>query len=109
MIPKEDLAELRRAKSLLENPGLAAKLSGVLGTPFEKGMKMLPARVQKTVHTATEAALMKALDVAVRSLGARPLHRAAPGEDPRLGAGAARLREALSRNTLEPFGGSTAI
>jgi hypothetical protein len=71
MIPKEDLAELRRAKSLLENPGLAAKLSGVLGTPFEKGMKMLPARVQKTVHTATEAALMKALDVAVRSLGAR--------------------------------------
>jgi hypothetical protein len=62
-LPKEDLAELRRAKALLENPGLAAKLSSVLGTPFEKGMKMLPAKVQKTVHTATEAALMKALDV----------------------------------------------
>ena len=70
-LPKEDLAQLRRAKELLENPGLAAKLSAVLGTPFEKGMKMLPAKWQKTVHTATEAALMKALDVAVKSLGTR--------------------------------------
>jgi hypothetical protein len=70
-LPKEDLAQLRRAKELLENPGLAAKLSSVLGTPFEKGMKMLPARVQKTVHTATEAALLKALDIAVKSLGTR--------------------------------------
>jgi hypothetical protein len=34
-------------------------------------MKMLPARWQKNVHTATEAALMKALDVAVSSLGQR--------------------------------------
>ena len=70
-LSKQDLAELRRAKELLENPGLAAKFSSVLGTPFEKGMKMLPAKWQKTVHTATEAALMKALDVAVRSLGSR--------------------------------------
>ena len=70
-LPKEDLEQLRHAKQLLENPGLAAKFSSVLGAPFEKGMKMLPARWQKSVHTATEAALMKALDVAVRSLGAR--------------------------------------
>jgi hypothetical protein len=68
-LPRQDLEELRRAKDLLENPGLAAKFSAVLGTPFEKGMKMLPARWQKSVHTATEAALLKALDVAVRSLG----------------------------------------
>ena len=34
-------------------------------------MKMLPKKWQKTIHTATEAALMKALDVAVRTLGAR--------------------------------------
>ena len=66
---KRELAELRRAKDLLENPGLAAKLSSVLGSPVEKGMKMLPARAQKVVHEATEKALMKALDVAVRSLG----------------------------------------
>jgi hypothetical protein len=43
----------------------------MVGSPVEKGMKMLPARWQKSVHTATEAALMKALDVAVSSLGQR--------------------------------------
>jgi hypothetical protein len=70
-LPKEDLAQLGRAKELLENPGLAAKFSAVLGTPFEQGMKMLPAKWQKTVHSATETALMKALDMAVKSLGTR--------------------------------------
>ena len=68
-ITAEDRAELARAKLILENPGLAAKLSSMLGSPVEKGMKMLPARVQKTVHEATRTALMKALDVAVSSLG----------------------------------------
>ena len=71
-LSKADLADLKRAKALLENPGLAAKLSSMLGSPVEKGMKMLPASWQKTVHKATEAALMKAIDVAVTSLGERP-------------------------------------
>ena len=70
-LPKQDLADLRRAKLILENPGLAARFSAMLGSPVEKGMKMLPKRWQKTVHSATEAALMRALDVAVRSLGTR--------------------------------------
>ena len=70
-LSKEDLAHLKRAKELLENPGLAAKFSAVLGSPLEKGMKMLPAKVQKVVHSATETALMKALDFAVKSLGSR--------------------------------------
>lgn len=64
-----DLDELRRAKAILENPGIAAKLSAVVGSPIERGMKMLPARVQRGVHAATEKALQTALDVAVRSLG----------------------------------------
>jgi hypothetical protein len=68
-LSKTELADLKRAKLLLENPGIAAKLSSMVGSPVEKGMKMLPARWQKGVHSATEAALMKALDVAVSSLG----------------------------------------
>jgi EcsC family protein len=68
-LTKQDLDDLKRAKTLLEHPGIAAKLSSVVGSPVEKGMRMLPARWQKTVHKATEAALMKALDVAVASLG----------------------------------------
>lgn len=70
-ISKHELDDLRRAKALLENPGLAAKLSSIVGSPVEKGMRMLPSRWQTAVHSATEAALMKALDVAVRSLGTR--------------------------------------
>jgi EcsC protein family len=60
---------LKRAKALLENPGLAARASAMLGSPIERGMAMLPGKVQKTIHGASEAAMMKALDVAVRSLG----------------------------------------
>ena len=69
ILTRDELADLKRAKALLENPGLAAKLANVLGSPVEKGMKLLPSRMQKAVHAATEAALLKALDVAVRSLG----------------------------------------
>jgi EcsC protein family len=66
---KADLADLKRAKALLENPGLAARASAMLGSPIERGIAMLPARVQRTVHEASESAMMKALDIAVRSLG----------------------------------------
>jgi hypothetical protein len=68
-LTKSDLADLKRAKELLENPGLAAKLTGMLGAPIEKGMKLLPSTMQKAVHKATTAALNKALDTAVRSMG----------------------------------------
>ena len=70
-LSKDEIAQLRRAKTILENPGVAAKFSALLGSPVEAGMKMLPRRWQKAVHTATEAALMKALDVAVKTLGTR--------------------------------------
>src|SRR5258708_32504759 len=68
-LAKPDLDDLKRAKALLENPGLAAKLSSMVGSPVEKGMKLLPERLQRGVHKASEKALMMALDVAVRSLG----------------------------------------
>ena len=65
----QDISDLKRAKEILENPGLTAKLSAMIGSPLEHGLKMLPSKWQKSVHAATEAALMKALDVAVKSLG----------------------------------------
>ena len=70
-LSKEELEELRRAKGALEHPGLAAKLSAFVGSPVDKGMKMLPKPWQKKVHSAAEKALMKALNVAVRTLGAK--------------------------------------
>ena len=70
-LSRAELDDLRRAKDILEHPGLAAKLSALAGAPIEKGMKLLPASWQKGVHSATEKALMKALDIAVRTLGER--------------------------------------
>ncbi|HXF80824.1 MAG TPA: EcsC family protein [Usitatibacter sp.] len=75
----EELEELKRAKETLENPGIAAKFSALVGSPVEKGMKLLPASWQSTVHAATEAALTKALEVAVKTLGSRRTTRAHDG------------------------------
>jgi hypothetical protein len=69
ILTKSDLADLKRAKALLENPGLAAKMSSALGSPIERGMALLPKAAQKNIHQAAESAMMKALDMAVKSLG----------------------------------------
>lgn len=71
-LTESDLAELKRANQLLENPGLAAKITSALGTPIEKGFELLPGKWTEAVHKASEAALMKALAVAVKSLGDNP-------------------------------------
>jgi hypothetical protein len=68
----KDLQDLRQAKSLLENPGLAVRLANLVGTPIEKGFKLLPQGWTDAVHSAARGALMRALDVAVASLGKRP-------------------------------------
>ena len=68
-ISKPDLDDLRHAKSLLENPGLAAKISNLLGTPIEKGFELLPDKWHGAVQKVTKDALEKALDFAVRTIG----------------------------------------
>jgi hypothetical protein len=67
LTPKE-LEELAFAKFILENPGLTARLSHVLGSPIEKGFKMLPKGWSETVNKVSRAALLKALQVAVVTL-----------------------------------------
>ncbi len=67
-LSQAELEDLRRAKALLEHPGLAAKISSAIGSPIERGLARLPAQWQAGVHKATHAAMMKALDFAVTSL-----------------------------------------
>jgi hypothetical protein len=67
-LSKEDLDDLRYAKSLLENPSLAARISNLLGTPIEKGFKHLPAKWKGVVQSATEKSLRKALSFAVQTM-----------------------------------------
>lgn len=68
----EDLDDLRYAKSLLENPGLAARITNVVGTPIEKGLAMLPESAHAMIGKATQKALETALDMAVSTLEEQP-------------------------------------
>ncbi len=72
-LKKEDLESLKYAKHILENPGFGARVINLLGSPIEKGFRLLPAGWRGTVQTATRAALEKALRVAVISLNDAPL------------------------------------
>ncbi|GGJ98157.1 EcsC family protein [Luteimonas terricola] len=64
------LAELARARELLENPGIAAQLANLVGAPLEYVMaKRLPAPATKLVNTLVRKALQQSLRAAVATLG----------------------------------------
>lgn len=65
----EDLKSLRYAKSLLENPSLAARVTSAIGGPLERGFKLLPKTVSDEINHATTKALNTALKVAIATLG----------------------------------------
>jgi hypothetical protein len=67
-ISKEDLADLRKAYDLLENPGIVPQLTSVLGTPIEKSLDFLPEKWSSAIRNATKTAIEKALDFAIRSI-----------------------------------------
>ena len=64
----EDHQALIRAYEALEHPGLAARVSNFLGIPVTASLKMLPRPWATALATASEAAVARALDVAVTSL-----------------------------------------
>lgn len=68
VLSSADLDDLRRAKHLLEHPGLAIRLTNLIGEPIERGFEMLPAAWAEVVSNATRNALQKALRVAVGTL-----------------------------------------
>jgi hypothetical protein len=66
-----EMRDLARAKSLLGSPGLAMRLANLAGTPLEKGFALLPKNWTNVVNKAARAALLKALGLAVATLGRR--------------------------------------
>ncbi len=71
-LSNQDRESLIYAKSLLENPGLAARITNMIGKPIEVGIKWLPADWASTIHKATTISLEKALDIALWTLKDRP-------------------------------------
>lgn len=57
--------ELQTAKNLLENPGIAAKITNYIGTPIEKGLGLLPESWNKSIGDVTQTALLKASEAAI--------------------------------------------
>ena len=78
----EDLAALRTAVRLLEHPGLAARLTNLVGKPVELIGDALPAAASRAIATATAKGLEAALKVALRTMqrtphaGSQLLHKA---------------------------------
>ena len=64
----DDLAQLKLAKELLENPSFAAKITDLLGKPIEKGIELLPDNWNEKVGVVTQAALSTAANTAIFTL-----------------------------------------
>lgn len=67
-IPSDDIDLLRDAKRRLEHPGLAVRVTDLIGSPIERGMQMLPPGTRQTVDLAAHKALESALHFAVSTL-----------------------------------------
>lgn len=67
-ITESDKKELQLAKHLLENPGIAAKLTSIIGTPIENGYEKLPENWKAKIGVITQKSLLKAADVAIFSM-----------------------------------------
>ncbi|MCC6858699.1 MAG: EcsC family protein [Bryobacterales bacterium] len=74
----EDRAALRDAVRSLEYPNYAARIANLIGSPIEATLKRLPQRAQEGIQDATQLAIAKCLDVALRSLETRT--RRAPAD-----------------------------
>ncbi|HRE11479.1 MAG TPA: EcsC family protein [Ignavibacteria bacterium] len=61
-LQSRELAELKRAKKLLENPNLAIEITNYIGVPIEKAMKLLPEKAHTVISKASREALLKALE-----------------------------------------------
>ena len=78
-LSSDDRAELASAKSLLENPGLAVKITNAIGAPLEKGFSLLPAKWSDVVNRGARMAIEKALDVAAATINDNNPRRASNG------------------------------
>jgi len=74
-LEKYDLNDLKKAKRILENPGIAAKITNLIGIPIEKGFELLPDNWNKKIGKVTQTALTKAVHAAIFTM------KDSPGEE----------------------------
>jgi EcsC protein family len=67
-LSSSETSDLKTAKTLLENPGLAAKVSDYVGSPIEKVLKQIPASWSVSVNDAARKSIETALDIALMTM-----------------------------------------
>jgi EcsC protein family len=77
-LSEEDFRTLERAHEILENPGLAARLSNVIGAPIEAGVRQLPYAAQALIVSITRHSLRGGLQAIVATMDKEPGKPAAP-------------------------------
>ena len=77
-IANDDWTDLHRAVELLEHPGLAARLTSLIGSPIEEGLKLLPPTWQQQLSAVSERVVTRSLDTAVSTLNLERPGRSAP-------------------------------
>jgi len=70
-ISSDDLADLRYAKSLLENPSVAARIANAVGAPIERVLALLPQGAADIIGAATKKSLERALAFATSTMDDR--------------------------------------
>ncbi|MDH5824239.1 EcsC family protein [Luteimonas sp. RD2P54] len=71
LLSESDLQDLRRARRMLESPGLAAQLANAVGAPMEYVFaRRLPAPVTRLINSTTRRALEQSLRFATATLDA---------------------------------------
>jgi len=68
----DEVEDLRAAKRKLESPSVAVEVAALIGQPLEAGIKLLPKRFGGQIQAVTQAALLRAIDVAVGTLAKKP-------------------------------------
>ncbi len=76
ILSESDKQELQWAKSLLENPGIAIKITNIIGLPIEKTIEKLPKKWSNKIGEITKKALLKASEAAIFTI------KDIPGENP---------------------------
>lgn len=78
-LSEEDFRTLERAHQILENPGLAAKLSNLVGAPIEAGVRSLPDAAQALIVRITRYSVRRGIGAIVATMDLQPGKPAAPG------------------------------
>lgn len=78
-LTREDYLSLKLAHTHLETPSFAVRLSNVIGTPIEMGLKLMPRGIYQSLQRAAEKGVWRALNAATSGLQ----HKRGPARDVR--------------------------